>query len=225
VDVVIDSVIVFDVGTLVEVIIVDVVSVDAVSIDVVSVVDRSDIEYVSTLETKIIAVSDVVVGFHSAELFEPDIKSLVKLDVDISSIVVVSTEEVLMVRCEYCEPVSTVKVEPVDVSNPIEDPESVEAVELGTERLDKANVDSNSVEDGIVVENSDSRSVSILELVESVERDMRIVEPPVVSSGVDAVLTKVDTVADDVDSPNWGDEELDVTVVLRTSCKVSRAIL
>jgi hypothetical protein len=224
VDVVMDSIIVSDVGTLVEVIIVDAVSVDVVSVDV-SVVDRGDIEYVSTLETEIIAVSDVVVGFHSAELFELDIKSLVKLDVDISSIVVVSTEEVLMVRCEYCEPVPEVKDEPIGVSNPIEDSEWVEAVELGTKRLDKANIDSNSVEDGTVVESSDSRSVSILELVESVERDMRIVDPPVVSSGVDVVLTKVDTVADDVDSPNWGDEELDVTVVLRTSCKVSRAIL
>jgi hypothetical protein len=161
VDVVTVSIIVSDVGTLVEVIIDDVVSVD-----VVSVVDRGDVENVSTLETETIAVSEVVVGFHSAELVEPDIKSLVKLDVNMSSIVVVSTEEVLMVRCEYCEPVPEVKVEPVGVSNPIEDSESVEAV--------------------------------------------------------DAVLTKVGTVAEDVDSPNWGDEKPDVTVVLGTSCQVSR---
>lgn len=77
----------------------------------------------------------------------------------------------------------------------------------------------------IIVDDSDSRSVLILELVEPVERDMRIVEPPVVSSGVNAVLTKVDTVAEDVDSPNWGDGKPDVTVVLGTSWKVSRTTL
>jgi hypothetical protein len=175
-DVAIDSIIVSDDGKLVEVIVVDVVSVDIVSIvavsvdvvpvDVVSVVDRCDVEYVSTLETEIIAVSDVVGDFH------------------------------------------------------IENSESVGAVELGTERLGKADVDSDSVEDA--VGNRDSRSVLIPELVESVEKDMRIVEPPVVSSDVDAaVVAKVDAVTEDVDPPDWKD----VTVVLDKSCKVSRTAI
>lgn len=64
VDVVIDSIVVSDVGILVEAIIVDTVLVNSVPVDVVSVVDRCDVEYVSTLDSEIIAVSDVVDDFH-----------------------------------------------------------------------------------------------------------------------------------------------------------------
>ncbi|KAI6758543.1 hypothetical protein HG530_010783 [Fusarium avenaceum] len=164
VDVVIDSIVVSDVGTLVEAIIVDTVLVNSVPVDVISVVDRCDVEYVSTLDSETIAVSDVVDDSH------------------------------------------------------IEDSESVEAVELGTERLGKADVDSDSVENAVVADNRDSESVLLLVLVESVERDVRIVESPAVSSNVDAVLAKVDPVAEDVDPPNWED----VKMVLGKSCKVRR---
>ncbi|CAJ0547052.1 Ff.00g016790.m01.CDS01 [Fusarium sp. VM40] len=167
VDVAIDPIAVSDVETLVEAIIVDSVPVDVVPVDVVSVVDRCDVEYLSTLDTEIIAVCDVVDDPH------------------------------------------------------IEESESVEAIELGTERLGKADVDSDSVEDAVVADNRDSRSVLILALVESVERDVRIVEPPAVSSDVDAVLAKVGPVAEDVDPPDWED----VTVVLGKSCKVRRTII
>ncbi|KAH6954625.1 hypothetical protein DER45DRAFT_633028 [Fusarium avenaceum] len=154
VDVVIDSIVVSDVGTLVEAIIVDTVLVNSVPVDVISVVDRCDVEYVSTLDSETIAVSDVVDDSH------------------------------------------------------IEDSESVEAVELGTERLGKADVDSDSVENAVVADNRDSESVLLLVLVESVERDVRIVESPAVSSNVDAVLAKVDPVAEDVDPPNWEDVKM-----------------
>lgn len=158
----IDLIAVSDVGTLIEAIIVD-----SVPVDVVSVVDRCDVEYVSALDAEIIAVSDVVDGFH------------------------------------------------------IEDSESVEAIELDTEILGKADVDSDSVEDTVVADHRGSRSVLILALAESVEGDVRIVEPSAVSSDVDAVLAKVDPVAEDGDPPNWED----VTVVLGKSCKVRRTII
>ncbi|KAM0186712.1 hypothetical protein ACHAPA_011304 [Fusarium lateritium] len=125
-----------------------------------------------------------------------------------NSTAAVSTVDVLMVMCKYCEPVSNGKVELQGVSNSVKDSESVEAVKLGTERLGKADVDCNSVKGAVVADDSDSKTVLKLELIESVERDMRIVEPAVVSSAVNAVSTEVDNVGNDVEAPDSSTQQV-----------------